>query len=293
MHSLLYPLVSPYLYLFIRLCYSSRSLRCHIKSSLTRVLLPTCKLILRHPLQYLLRYKKYGYVCCCLQMTIQINYFNNSTICGRICIIDGTNEYLVYFVIWTKRRAPVTCSCLMRSRQGLPPAPAPQIRQGVDNHGTQQNHANWPTQGALTAQAVTAALANPYSQTYTSAGYSSGYTSSHYAQAYMQSNWPATNPEGYTISSTYVPRSSSAMPQRTDIPTKNGAHSRPTQQLPSQGQGSWYQFGHSRCTYKDCIFTGSQKSVEIHMMDRHLIYPPGWDSRKKQSDWDADPSLKG
>jgi hypothetical protein len=28
------------------------------------------------------------------------------------------------------------------------------------------------------------------------------------------------------------------------------------------------------------------------MMDRHLIYPPGWDS-KKQKDWDADPSLKG
>lgn len=28
------------------------------------------------------------------------------------------------------------------------------------------------------------------------------------------------------------------------------------------------------------------------MMDRHLIYPPGWD-KKKKSDWDADPSLKG
>ena len=106
-HSLLYPLVSPYLYLFIRLCYSSRSLRCHIKSSLTRVLLPTCKLILRHPLQYLLRYKKYGYVCCCLQMTIQINYFNNSTICGRICIIDGTNEYFFVFCHLDK----TACAC--------------------------------------------------------------------------------------------------------------------------------------------------------------------------------------
>lgn len=28
------------------------------------------------------------------------------------------------------------------------------------------------------------------------------------------------------------------------------------------------------------------------MMDRHLIYPPGWE-RKKQVGWDADPSLKG
>ena len=27
-------------------------------------------------------------------------------------------------------------------------------------------------------------------------------------------------------------------------------------------------------------------------MDRHLIYPPGWHTRKRQPDWDADPSLK-
>lgn len=26
-------------------------------------------------------------------------------------------------------------------------------------------------------------------------------------------------------------------------------------------------------------------------MDRHLIYPPGWD--KRTNEWDADPSLKG
>jgi len=29
------------------------------------------------------------------------------------------------------------------------------------------------------------------------------------------------------------------------------------------------------------------------MMDRHLIYPLGWAQKKKGSDWDADPSLKG
>ena len=180
----------------------------------------------------------------------------------------------------------------MQSRRGLPPTPASVTPQGVYNRA-QQHHANGSTQGALTAQAVTAALRNPYSQTCTSAGYSPGYTSSHYAQAYMQSNWPATTVEGYTLSSAYVPGSSSAMPQRKNYAPRNGGPSRPTQRLPSQGQGSWYQFGHSRCTYKDCIFTGSQTSLEIHMMDRHLIYPPGWGSRKKQLDWDADPSLKG
>lgn len=28
-------------------------------------------------------------------------------------------------------------------------------------------------------------------------------------------------------------------------------------------------------------------------MDRHLIHPAGWEKRKKQPEWDADPSLKG
>jgi hypothetical protein len=33
--------------------------------------------------------------------------------------------------------------------------------------------------------------------------------------------------------------------------------------------------------------------VEIHRMDRHLIYPAGWEHRRREGDWDADPSLKG
>ncbi|TDL28491.1 hypothetical protein BD410DRAFT_712189 [Rickenella mellea] len=57
--------------------------------------------------------------------------------------------------------------------------------------------------------------------------------------------------------------------------------------------GQWYEPGTTRCTYQQCIFTGSKKTVEVHMMDRHLIYPAGWDKRKQRSDWDADPSLKG
>jgi hypothetical protein len=28
------------------------------------------------------------------------------------------------------------------------------------------------------------------------------------------------------------------------------------------------------------------------MMDRHLVYPPGY-KKKKETDWDADPSLRG
>ncbi|KAG6820111.1 hypothetical protein H0H93_005258 [Arthromyces matolae] len=51
--------------------------------------------------------------------------------------------------------------------------------------------------------------------------------------------------------------------------------------------------GHSRCTYKTCQFTAAPKALEIHMMDRHLIFPPDWNRRPKRVDWDADPSLKG
>ncbi|KAH8120385.1 hypothetical protein DFH11DRAFT_1500361 [Phellopilus nigrolimitatus] len=59
-----------------------------------------------------------------------------------------------------------------------------------------------------------------------------------------------------------------------------------------QSQTHWYESGNHKCTHEQCAFTGSKKSVEIHMMDRHLIFPPGWDNRKRKSDWDADPSLK-
>lgn len=56
--------------------------------------------------------------------------------------------------------------------------------------------------------------------------------------------------------------------------------------------GPWYQPGNARCTHRGCSFTGSGKAVEIHMMDRHLIFPPGWEQRNRAQDWDADPSLK-
>ncbi|KAJ3559774.1 hypothetical protein NM688_g143 [Phlebia brevispora] len=109
--------------------------------------------------------------------------------------------------------------------------------------------------------------------------------SSHYAQAYMQSNavastsyWPQTTPEGYTLSSTYV--ASTAQPE-------------PASSFQRQPSSAWYQPGNTRCTKPGCTFTGSHKSVETHMMDRHLIYPPGWDKKRRKADWDADPSLKG
>lgn len=141
--------------------------------------------------------------------------------------------------------------------------------------------------------ALTSALANPYAQHY----------ASHYYQAYVQaySNGPPrTTRDGYTLSSTYVPgtagqasRAMSSLP--TPFPLERPppqAHSQ-TVVKPIRSHltfGSWYQPGGCRCTRQGCPFTGSRKSVEIHMMDRHLIFPSGW---QKKDNWDADPSLRG
>lgn len=182
----------------------------------------------------------------------------------------------------------------MQPRRGHPPAPAslPAIPRLSKNVVSNSNTISTPSQAA---QAVTAALSNPYTQTF-----SSGYHGSHYAQAYAQygeggSSWPAVNTYGYTLSSTYVQGSStlaSNQLSRGEHQLDNG-HDRPPQLHNPSSQGSWYQFGNSKCSYKNCTFTGSQKALETHRMDRHLIYPPGWDHKKKKSDWDADPSLKG
>ncbi|KAI0830699.1 nuclear fragile X mental retardation-interacting protein 1-domain-containing protein [Trametes gibbosa] len=142
------------------------------------------------------------------------------------------------------------------------------------------------------AQAVATALANPYGHTY---GRQLAYAQpSHYAQAYAQYYGGAgpsqVTADGYTISSTYLPGTQYNVPQQArPAPQRPQAHSGGGG---GQGPPGWYQPGTCRCTTPGCSFTGSKKTVDVHMMDRHLIYPPGWQHRKR-NDWDADPSLKG
>ena len=117
-------------------------------------------------------------------------------------------------------------------------------------------------------------------------GYSiPSYYNSHYVQAYLQASASssdtnyASNSTGpnSNINSHLVNSPASGTLKRSFLDSKS----------------FWYQSGNSRCNQQGCTFFGSHKSVEIHMMDRHLIYPSGWEKRKKKSDWDADPSLKG
>lgn len=163
-------------------------------------------------------------------------------------------------------------------------------------------HAASSYPGSAAAQAVAAALSNPYA-----AAQQAQYAypqASHYAQAYAQYYNNGAGPssvtaEGYTISSTYVPGTQYAGAHHHASRAHSGGH---RQQGGFHGGGGgggggggagWYQAGTNRCSKPGCAFTGSKKSVETHMMDRHLIFPPGWEHRRRKNDWDADPSLKG
>jgi hypothetical protein len=95
------------------------------------------------------------------------------------------------------------------------------------------------------------------------------------------------NTHGYTYSSTYNP--SISYPASTPSFPSTSRNPIPPRGAPMH----WYTPGNSKCTHSGCTFTGSANTVQTHMMDRHLIYPPGWHARKRQPDWDADPSLKG
>lgn len=119
---------------------------------------------------------------------------------------------------------------------------------------------------------LTSSLANPYST-----------LTPHYPTQLQP-----LNAQGYAYSSTYNPF---AVPSTSfNYVSSNNINARSSRAAPVM---HWYTPGKSKCTYLGCTFTGSADTVEIHMMDRHLIYPPGWHTRKHQPDWDTDPSLKG
>ncbi|CAE6470593.1 unnamed protein product [Rhizoctonia solani] len=52
--------------------------------------------------------------------------------------------------------------------------------------------------------------------------------------------------------------------------------------------------GPVRCGFEGCLFAGTHKEVEVHKMDRHLIFPPGWQekgnakAKRKRNDDDND-----
>jgi hypothetical protein len=161
--------------------------------------------------------------------------------------------------------------------------------QNAHQHEDHQHsaYAYASSQAAIAGNVITAALANPYAQ---------HGMSSHYYQAYMQVMQPSINAQGYTLSPTYLPQhtTSGSTPRNISRDASNNVPARTNDgrldSTSGQAYASWYQPGNCRCTRQGCVFTGSKKSVETHMMDRHFIFPPGW---QKKDEWDTDPSLKG
>jgi FMR1-interacting protein 1 (NUFIP1) len=86
------------------------------------------------------------------------------------------------------------------------------------------------------------------------------------------SNLP-TNAQGYTLSSSYVPTSVSEYQSQPRATPGRGF-------APSFGGG-----GNIPCKRQGCSYMGrSNKEIELHMMDRHFIYPPRWNERKRKRD---------
>lgn len=138
------------------------------------------------------------------------------------------------------------------------------IQKKLNRNAAMQGHYNYQNSGYSTQQSGASTSYSAYP----------AYYGSHYAQAYY--------------GQAFAPAAVSAGQHAPPLAHIQCSSNAPAMHLMS----SWYQAGNTRCSHPGCKFSGSQKSVEIHMMDRHLIFPPGWDKRKK-SDWDTDPSLKG
>jgi hypothetical protein len=156
-------------------------------------------------------------------------------------------------------------------------------------HPTQQYGVPYDAQRRAGASAVANtmmnALANPYQGAHSS-HYAQAYQSAHYTQAYTNyyPNPGSVGPSGYHAS----PYPQGPFGAAVGVPPQVSSVFHPP-----PNSSSWYSPGTCRCTHSNCNFIGSAKSLEIHRMDRHLIYPPGWKERKRKPDWDADPSLIG
>ncbi|QRV76244.1 nuclear fragile X mental retardation-interacting protein [Ceratobasidium sp. AG-Ba] len=92
----------------------------------------------------------------------------------------------------------------------------------------------------------------------------------HYANAYYA-------PGGY------YSQSAAPQPAQITVPSPGFARNQPmTSLVPIHMRN---RVGPARCGHEGCQFAGSHKDVEIHKMDRHLIFPPGWEenqARKKR-----------
>ncbi|KDQ12844.1 hypothetical protein BOTBODRAFT_33990 [Botryobasidium botryosum FD-172 SS1] len=111
------------------------------------------------------------------------------------------------------------------------------------------------------------------------------------AHAQTYSGYPSVTPEGYTLSSTYTPSSFNTQPTPNllSLPaSRPPPPQRPQRPHVSNGNTNSNPRGNGnsafRCTYEKCTYMGNtKKDLMFHRMDHHLIYPEGWQHRKKEA----------
>ena len=105
--------------------------------------------------------------------------------------------------------------------------------------------------------------------------------------SYANSNYYASLQSAYGEEYPYL---SSQQQRSASIPTRQissayprvGSASQPTPPIRSFRQGPG---GPHRCAHSGCPWSGpTPKALEIHKMDRHLIFPPGWKPHKGPPD---------
>jgi len=116
---------------------------------------------------------------------------------------------------------------------------------------------------ASVARSLTSALANPYSRSIP-----------HPSQQHN------VNSHGYTYSSTYNPSSYPPIsaPSFSNLSSPFAGSQPPPRGAPPT---HWYAPAAANALIRLHIYRLCD-SVQMHMMDRHLIYPPGWHTRKRQ-----------
>lgn len=98
---------------------------------------------------------------------------------------------------------------------------------------------------------------------YNSHSYSAGSGSNvqpHYASAYYAQG--------------YYAQPSAPQPMQITVPSPGFARNQPMASIVPMHMRNCV--GPARCGHEGCMFAGSHKEVEVHKMDRHLIFPPGW-----------------
>ncbi|KAG9126851.1 hypothetical protein FRC07_001708 [Ceratobasidium sp. 392] len=89
----------------------------------------------------------------------------------------------------------------------------------------------------------------------------------HYARAYFAQGGYYTQPNA-------------SQPMQITIPSPGFARNQPMASLVPVHMRN--RVGPARCGHEGCLFAGSHKEVEVHKMDRHLIFPPGWEDNQAQ-----------